>query len=238
MWKLVTAFVGILAAAAPVSAQDYKPVDFNFGFGWAFPSTDFKNSFDAGWNGTFGVTFNLDEHWGVSSEYIYSYMGGPDRTIDLSVTPVALPSSTGLLESNHQMHVGSFNLIYKMQATDAPVGGFVLGGGGVYHRIVEVTTPSVGYTTICDPYWYVCYPTLVSVDQVIGDRSSTDFGMDIGAGVTFGREAKFYIETRYHYVWGKEIVAATPAIAGVPTPCASGCSTSASYYPLTLGFRW
>jgi opacity protein-like surface antigen len=238
---VVTAFVGILIAAAPVSAQDYKPVDFNFGFGWAFPQTEFKDSFNTGWNGTFGVTFNINENLGVGAEYMYNYMSGPERVIDVFPTPNSLVGTSGLIESNHQMHVGSFNLVYKMQATDSPVGGYVLGGPGVYHRTVQLTTPTVGYTTICDPYWYVCYPGLVSVDQIIGDRSSTDFGMDLGAGVTFGREAKFYIETRYHYVWGKEITPSAsqlPAGASTSTTCASGCSTNASYYPLTLGFRW
>ena len=51
----------------------------------------------------------------------------------------------------------------------------------------------------------MCYPVAVSVDNILGDRSSNDFGINIGGGVTFGGEAKFYIETRYHYVWGPTI---------------------------------
>ena len=56
--------------AAPAAAQDYKPVDVNFGFGWAFPTSDFKESFDAGWNGALGLTFNVNAHLGIQSEYI------------------------------------------------------------------------------------------------------------------------------------------------------------------------
>ena len=85
------------------------------------------------------------------------------------------------------------------------VGGYVLGGPGVYHRIVQLTTPSVGLATVCDPYWYVCFPVAVPVDQIVGDRSSTDFGFDVGGGLTLGRTAKFFVEMRYHYVWGLEI---------------------------------
>ena len=57
---LATGFVFLLMSntAAPAAAQDYKPVDINIGFGWTFPTADFKNSFDAGWNGTFGVALN------------------------------------------------------------------------------------------------------------------------------------------------------------------------------------
>ena len=57
----------------------------------------------------------------------------------------------------------------------------------------------VGVITVCDPYWLICYPTAVSTDAIVGDRSSTDFGINVGGGVNFGA---FYAEARYHYVWG------------------------------------
>jgi len=239
MRRLLTALFGLLVAAAPAAAQDYKPVDINFGFGWAFPSMDFKKSFDAGWNGTIGATFNFTPHLGIQAEYIYSRMDGPDRQILVSATPVAAALTNGVIQSNHQMHVGSFNLVYKMQHSEHPIGGYVLGGGGIYHRIVQLTSPSVGYTTVCDPYWYACYPAAVSVDTILGDRSSNDFGMDFGGGVTFGHEAKFYVESRYHYVWGPKIAPTAATLpAGTTTTCSGGCSTNAAYFPVTFGLRW
>lgn len=45
------------------------------------------------------------------------------------------------------------------------------------------------------------------------DRSANDFGVNFGGGITLGTEARFYIEARYHYVWGP-------------------------YFPLTFGFRF
>jgi opacity protein-like surface antigen len=233
MRKLLTALFGIVMAAAPVAAQDYKPIDVNFGFGWAFPSADFKKEFDAGWNGTIGATFNLNKHVGIQAEYIYAHMNGPDKTILLSATPVAASLTNGIIQSNHQMHIGSFNLVYKGQSSEHPIGGYVLGGGGIYHRIVQLTSPSVGYTTVCDPYWYVCYPGYVAIDTIIGDRSSNDFGIDFGGGVTFGHEAKFYVESRYHYVWGKTLT--PPAGAAATT---TSYTTNAAYFPLTFGVRF
>jgi|SRR5436190_4948433 len=239
MRRLLSAFFLILVAAVPAAAQDYKPVGVNIGFGWTFPTADFKNSFDAGWNGTFGVAFNFNQHLGVQGEYIYSRMEGPEKTISLTATPVAAAATNGIIESNHQMHIGSFNLVYRGESKDHPIGGYVLGGGGIYHRIVQLTSPSVGYTTVCDPYWYVCYPAAVSVDSIIGDRSSNDFGIDFGGGVTFGREVKFFVETRYHYVWGPTITpAASTTTADSSARCSGGCSSNASYYPLTFGVRW
>ena len=240
MRRLLTALFGLLITAVPATAQDYKPVDVNFGFGWVFPTTDFKNSFDAGWSGTFGVTFNLNPHLGIQGEYTYARMNGPDKVITVSSSPIGAALTNGLIESNHQMHIGTANVVYKSQSSDRPIGGYVLGGLGIYHRIVQLTSPSVGYATVCDPYWYVCYPALVPIDTIIGDRSSNDFGINFGGGITFGHDAKFYIESRYHYVWGKTV---SPVAANLPAGssnavCSGGCSTNAGYFPLTFGVRW
>jgi Outer membrane protein beta-barrel domain len=239
MRKLLATGALLVIAAAPAAAQDYKPVDFFFGFGWAYPTADFKNSFDAGWNGTIGATFNITSKIGIQADYTYTHMDGPEKQLVLSATPIAAAATTtGLLESNHQMHIGTFDVVYKIQKSDSFVNGYVLTGGGIYHRIVQITTPSVGYTTFCDPYWYVCYPALVSVDQIVGDRSSNDFGINLGGGITFGHEAKFYIESRYHYVWGRTIQPSSTATGAGVTTCASGCTTNAAYFPLTFGVRW
>ena len=76
---------------------------------------------------------------------------------------------------------------------------------GVYYRPIKVTTPGVGWVPgYCDPWWYVCYPGGMGRNStnIIGERSSTDFGMAFGGGVNFGT---FYAELRYHYIWGPEV---------------------------------
>ena len=69
---------------------------------------------------------------------------------------------------------------------------------------MKITTPAVGFAPgYCDPWLYVCYSGgWVEVDKIVGDRSSTDFGMDFGGGVRFGA---FFGELRYHYIWGPEV---------------------------------
>jgi opacity protein-like surface antigen len=227
-----------IGTATPAMAQDDKLADVNIGFGATFPTSGFKDSFDTGWNGTIGVTFNINPHLGVQGEYTYARMNGPEKTILVSPTPGGIGSNQ-LIESNQQMHIGAVNLVAKSQGRDSAVSGYLLGGLGLYHRMIQLTSPAVGFTTFCDPYWYVCYPAAVSVDNILGDRSSNDFGINFGGGVTFGHEAKFYVEMRYHYVWGPSITAAStlPAAAGTPN-CSGGCSSNASYFPLTFGVRF
>ena len=218
------AFATMFLVSAPALAQN-KPVEFNAGFGVTYPVSDLKNDFDAGWNGEFGVTFFVNPAVGLQAEYGYHHMNGPERTF-----PDLTPGSNGsvLIESNHHMHIGTFNLVVRSHGRGA-VGGYFLVGPGVYQRTIQLTTPSVGIITVCDPYWLICYPTAVSTDAVVGDRSSTDFGMNVGGGVTFGRQSKFYVEFRYHYVWGPKIDAASSTAT---------TSTNVQYFPITFGFRF
>jgi opacity protein-like surface antigen len=231
MLKRFAAALGILMAAAPAGAQDYKPVEVNVGFGVAFPLSSFKDSFNTGWNGGIGATFNVGPTVGILGEYMYHRMDGPDRTINVVSNPIAGAVSNGLLQSNQQIHSFTGNVVVHSKH-DTAVGGYVLGGLGWYHRKIQITSPSVGYTTYCDPYWYVCYPALVPVDNILGDRSSDDFGINFGGGITFGTAAKFYVEARYHYVWGPTI---TPPAGATTT---QSLSTNAQYLPLTFGVRW
>src|SRR5262249_1746768 len=97
MGNFLGASLVLLTLAAPAAAQDYKRVDINIGFGWAFPTADFKNSFDAGWNGSFGATFNLNEKVGIMGEYMYTHMNGPDRQILVAANPILPQTGSGVL---------------------------------------------------------------------------------------------------------------------------------------------
>lgn len=211
-----------LAVPALAQAQD-KPVEFNFGGGVTVPVGDVSDSFDTGWNFATGLTFNANEVVGFQAEYQYHRFGGPERTFaNLAPSP---SSDRILIESNHQMNVVDFNIVLRAGGTSG-VRGYVLAGPGVYWRKVQLTTPSVGLITVCDPYWYVCYPTPVATDAIVGDRTSTDFGFNVGGGVSFGA---FYIEARYHYVIGDDVQAPGGG---------QSYSTNASYFPVTVGFRF
>jgi len=236
MRKLLAAAFGLLIAAAPVAAQD-KPVSINVGAGVLFPLGGFKDSFSTGWNGGLGATFHISPTLGIQAEYMYNWMPGPEKTIIVSPTPGGITSSQ-LIESNQNMHTLTFNAVYTAPTGASKVGWYGLGGLGYYHRSIQLTSPAVGYATFCDPYWYVCYPAAVPVDNILVDRSSNDFGINFGGGITFGGEAaKFYVEFRYHYVWGPQVQAQGPVISGGPCQ-SSACSTNAQYLPITFGVRW
>ena len=71
----------------------------------------------------------------------------------------------------------------------------------------------------------------------MGSRGGWDFGFNVGAGVALpiGEGLQFYIETRYHQVWGPEFVPP----AGVPAPSTTATQKAdGQYLPLTFGFRF
>jgi hypothetical protein len=233
MLALVTTIL-FAVPAVPAMAQDEHPIEFKIGGGVIWPLSDFKKDFNAGGAFEIGATYWFHPQIGIEAMYTYEHMNGPSKTFNFSNVPIPGPTdlSSGLIESNHHVHAGVFDVVYRSHNTDSMLNYYGLAGLGIYHRVIQLTTPSVGYTTVCDPYWYICYPGYVAIDQIIGERSSNDFGINFGGGATFGHAAKIYVEGRYTYVWGPTVN--PPAGQTVTTPLPS---TSIQYFQLTFGLK-
>ena len=203
-------FVFVLAVAvvimAPLvaQAQDDSRVHFTFGAGYTGTGGEAGDRFGGGYNINFGVDVSVTPI--VSIEGLYSFNGLGEKRISIPVSPVVNPLATQTVPtdffSSMSMQYGTGSVI--VQKPEGQVRPFGLIGMGVYYRPVKVTTPGVGFAPgYCDPWFYVCYPGgWVPVDRIIGERSSTDFGMSFGGGVKFG---PVYAELRYHYIWGPTI---------------------------------
>lgn len=231
-----TTFVLVMAAAlatiAPAGAQAQdKRVHVSLGGGWTAPNSEVSDHFGQGYNFNFGVDVAVNPV--VSIEGLYSFNGLGEKNIRIPVAGNPLPGEPGVptdffASMNMQYGTGSV-IVQKPEGTVKPYG---LVGMGVYYRPVEVSTPGVGYVPgFCDPWWYVCYPGgFVPVENVIGERSSTDFGMAFGGGANFGT---FYAEARYHYIWGPEIEPeVNPLENGTPT------KADGQFLQITFGFRF
>jgi hypothetical protein len=226
---LFGAFLVTLVAATPARAQDDKKVHVNIGGGFTVPVASTKDEFSTGGGFALGVSFDPSPSAGFQVEYGFHSLSGKDRTLNVYPSPTAVVPTPTIFSSHHDMQYIDFNGTFR-PAGSAKVKPYGIGGFGMYYRKINITTPGVGYATVCDPYWYVCYPTLVSVDQIVGERTSWDPGIDIGGGVTFGlgETAQFYVETRWHYIWG-------------PSYTDSAGNTqkaNAQYFPFTFGFRF
>lgn len=221
--KFVIFSTALLALTPTTGVAQDRPLHFNIGGGPTFIMGDLSERFEMGWGPALGITYDVNERVGVQFEYAYRWFGIPDETDIIA----------GRFSANHQTHELSFNMIANLTPPDSPVRFYAAAGPGMYNRKVEITE-YIGNGVICDPYYYVCgtYP----VEAVVGSRGGWDFGFNVGAGVGFslGDEGEFFIESKFHYVWGPEIVSATPLPSGQTT----GGSTNGQYMPLTFGFRF
>jgi len=224
--------VASVAIATPSQAQERK-IQVNIGGGVTFATGQVHDHLGNGGNFDIGIIFNVTPRIGIQAEYAYSPFG--KKNVPLPGFPIV--TDTVPVDAGHHMHQGTFNVIGKLGHEDAKLRPYVLAGLGVYDRIVQLTSPGVGFVTVCDPWWYVCYPAAVPVTNILGERSSTDMGMDFGGGVTFklGDAAQFYVEARYHYIWGPKASELAPN--GLP-PGTEDKNANGSYIPITFGFRF
>jgi opacity protein-like surface antigen len=215
-------------------AQEQR-VNFSIGGGYTAPNAEVRDHLGDGYNFNIGLQVNVTPVIGI--EGVYSYNGLGDKRLSIPVAGNPLPGETPVptdffASMNMQYFTG--NLVF--QKPDGGVRPYGLVGAGVYHRPVKVSTPGVGFVPgYCSPWWYVCVPGgFVPVENVIGERSSTDFGMNFGGGVNFG---VFFAEARYHYIWGPTIEETAP-IQPLPGATTGERKADGQFLAVTFGLRF
>lgn len=216
-----------LAAAAltlllttPSWAQYEAPL-FRAGGGAILPAGSITTRFETGWQVSVGVGWKLvHETLAIRFDYDYSR----ERLVG-----DALPA--GFVNGEHQIHSLEADLEWTVSSgSPAPV--HLLAGPGVYRQKTAITSLR-DYTPgqpICDPWLQVCGPGPVPPEEILGSRSSTDLGFNLGAGVDIpihGRVAAF-LEIRWRFVWGDAYA----------LPGGTGHRATGNYFPVTLGIRF
>jgi len=215
--------VGLVLMSSPAAAGD-KPWSFSLGGGVAVPVGGAGDSLGSGGQVTLGFGYRVRPQIEVFGEYNFSSLGDKKLTL-----PQPLITGAQDFSGNGWFQYGGGGVTFTpWQSAKSSV--YVLGGAGVYYRSVYVTTPATGLVTICRPDWFICYPTPVTVDQVVASRNTTDPGVSFGGGFTYRLSdlATFFVEARYHYVWGPE----------VQVPSGGAEKASAQFFPITFGFRF
>lgn len=214
----------LLALTPGQAGAQGKRIRLNVGGGPTFNTGNLSSRFGVGWGPAIGLSFvTPKQKIEIQFEYAYRYFGSDQYT----------STFVGQLSGNHQTHQLDFNLLAYLTRKESKVHVYVVGGGGLYYRKVDITK-YLGSGYVCDPYWYVCgyYP----VEGTIASRGGWDPGIDIGGGIGIpisSDHAEFYIESRFHYVWGPKFAGIDNGIVNIPGGTANG-----SYVPLTFGFRW
>ena len=240
-WLVLLVATASVAIAPLDSYAQEQRVHFTFGGGATIPNSEVRDRLGDGYNFNFGLEVAVTPV--ISIEGLYSFNGLGDKRISIPVSVNPVDDGGGVptdFFADMNMQYGTASVI--AQVPEGTVRPYGLVGMGVFYRPIKVTTPGVGFVPgYCDPWWYVCYPGgFVPVENIVGERSSTDFGMSFGGGVRFG---PVYAELRYHYIWGPEIEGVTlPSnpIAGDPTGTNSlaGRKANGQFLATTFGLRF
>ena len=230
--------VASVVATTPVTAQAQDTrVHFTVGGGFTAPNSEVRDRLGDGFNFNIGIDVDVTPVVSIEGLYSFNGLGQKQISIPLSPTPIGDTSVPTDFFGDMNMQYGTGSVI--VQKPDGTVRPYGLVGMGVYYRPIKVTTPGVGYAPgYCDPWWYVCYPGgFVPVENIVGERSSTDFGMDFGGGVRFG---PIYAELRYHYIWGPTIEGQVTTLPSATASNASlaGKKANGQFIATTFGFRF
>lgn len=202
----------LLLAASPGRAQDRK-FTIDFGAGGTIPLAAASDVFASGVHLEIGSSVKLLEAVELRPEYLYSAHGG-SGDLPASFPDQAAPAA---LTVNHRLHyLGVGAAFYPRMAARLRVYG--IGGVGIYHRSVELTSAGSGELSLCHPNLYVCTSGFVPVADVLQTASSTGAGVNFGAGFTLRVNGglQLFVEARWHTV----------------------ASPNGRYLPITVGVRF
>jgi Outer membrane protein beta-barrel domain len=178
---------------------------FLVGGGFDLPVGGSHNYLATSYNIQVGVARNFNKKFGVQAEFDWANFGFQTSTLNNQLDIYnALNEANNfppLTQLGGTSHVWSFTLnpIMNFYTSDT-WGGYVIGGGGFYHKTANFTIPSIG--TECDIFGN-CFQ--FQANQTIDKYTSNAFGVNAGVGATykFSRFAstRFYVEARYVYTF-------------------------------------
>ena len=201
-----------------IQQPSVAPIFGFIGGGPVIPLAEAGDRFNVGPGFNAGIGFNFNNHFGVQLEALWSRF---------SVNGDLL--NTTDLDANHRMQYGTLDAVANV-VRSGPFTAYLLGGGGLYYRRVQLTQfAGTAVVPACDPWLYYCYPSAVSVETILGSRSSTDWGLNGGVGfsVRVAGGLKLYAEGRYHYIFGPEFDAGD-----------GGQRADGEYIPVMFGLRF
>jgi opacity protein-like surface antigen len=207
--KRITALgaISLFAVLPSLHAQTSK-LAINGGGGVTLPVGDTGARLNTGWNITLGGGYNFVPRLGVMGEFTYNRFDINQATLNALSQP----------DGNLRLWAFTADPIVRLNP-GGRLDFYVIGGGGIYHRVVEFTRPTVTTVTVFDPF-FGFYNVFVPANEVLSSFATTKGGLNIGGGIAFrlgSSRVKVYTEARYHHMFTR---------------------TATTILPVTFGLRW
>jgi len=204
----------LMACVAPLRAQydgepdDNPKINSNVGFTIGVPVSTTGQVVDTAWGINTGVGFNFNRKSGFVGEFMWDRLYPDDGLISplraAAVQVAGFSATTDLFALTGN---------YRFELRGKKYGGYIIGGGGWYHRNTNLSKAVVsGTATTCTPVWlwwgFTCSSGVVVSNQTILDSSASAWGGNAGIGLTArvgDAPYRFYAESRFHYAPFKNI---------------------------------
>ncbi len=154
----ILAGLTVIGAAYPQS--EVPRFTGSIGAGFTTPVYGTGQRFDTGWNAGAGVGFNFSRFLGVEGQFQFN---------DLDVNSAAL-NNLGFPDGTMRMWSVTLDPVIHF-APSNKFNPYIIGGGGLYHRTIEFTAPTVATVTGFDPFFGIL---------------SSDFLSQPGSGLELG----------------------------------------------------
>jgi hypothetical protein len=195
------------------SAQTFNRFNFNVGGGFGGAVGDVGKFTGTSYNGVAGGGVNFSRAIGVKAEYMYFNLGFKD----------SIKANQSVLDATGHVQSASLNLFYNFPLQDK-FAVYAIGGAGWYQRSVDARKQLLVKGTVCQPAWALwgitCTNGLLATDQTLSSNTVSGGGYNFGGGFSYqlNRQAKIYVEGRYHH--------------------ANTSDKKTAVFPVTVGLRW
>ncbi len=208
MRTLVSTISVAVLSVGVVCAQETSRFAFDVGGGFSTPLGNTGRNVDSGWNIGGGAGVNFSPYVGVLIDANYNSFGINSTTL----ANIGVPGGG--------MHIFSATLDPIVHLNPkGHVDIYVTGGGGLYHRNIDYTQPSVAIVPGGNPF-FGFFPVAVPTTQILASYTINKPGVDVGAGIAIGTRwhGKIFAEARYNRIYMGQF--------------------HTDYVPVTFGFRW
>ena len=193
--------------------HSYKLWNYNVGVGANVDSGTTKQFVRGGGVvGTAGVARNANKYLGLRADFIFADLPLRDSTLELA-------QATG--DTSYMLGV-TLGPVINIPVT-SKYGGYVLFGGGFYHRSGSLNSDTTVPGSPCNGFfvwWGTCFNSSLPLSGKFTDSSQNHFGYDFGGGITRKMPSGVEIYAEYRFTHG------------------SGNGITTDVRPITIGVRW
>lgn len=205
-----------LLGAAPAEAQfekDWKSWYGQLGIGYSLPQGDAGDAIEDGLWFVGGAAY-YPEQWPVGILLELGYSNYDIRSDALE--PIQPPEER--IDGDVTVWSLTANAVWSPRL-GASAGFYAVGGIGAYRLEGSLSEPGTYSGIACEPSLWWCDPGMAPGEIIPASESTTEFGFNLGVGVTFevGLSSEVYLELRYHRI---------------DTPGAT------ELLPFIIGYRW